>query len=341
MGVDERLTKLNLETGVYHMSILTSNNKQVDDIKDHEDMIFPDMSVAVIFMMHKYLTVFNYTVALPTKSDAVFSLADPDGDFKAELLANGKVIEFGLELELGVMYEKHLTKQQVLDFYAQSAAIAARVKENKHLGQPPVNIFEPKTFESYDDAYFILKCYYHDLLGFELVVPDYIKDGVLITLNKDGSTVELVDGWQVVEDGEILTHEYFTEIFELDEMLKAKTPKRLGVSMGCFETMMYWHLEHQTKIIIAKRRKAQMVKTYLLYNPNSSLYKIGKSIDPEKRVIDIQGMAGNPLKLLYVIHSDVERELHTKFATQCHYSEWLTDEGGSIQAYFKLNGVAQ
>lgn len=323
------------------MSILTSNNKKVDDIKDHEDMVFPDMSVAVVFMMHKYLTVFNYTIALPTKSDAVFSLADPDGDFKAELLANGKVIEFGLELELGVMYEKHLTKKQVLDFYAQSAAMAARVQENKHLGQPPVNIFEPKTFESYDDAYFILKCYYHDLLGFELVVPDRIKDGVLITLSKDDSIVELIDGWQVVEDGEILTHEYFTEIFELDEMLKAKTPKRLGVSMGCFETMMYWHLDYQTKTIIAKRKKAQMIKTYLVHNPNSGLYKIGKSINPEKRVIDIQGMAGNPLKLLYVIHSDVERELHTKFATQCHYSEWFTDEGGSIQAYFKLNGVAQ
>lgn len=322
------------------MSILTSNNKQVDDIKDHEDMVFPDMSVAVVFMMHKYLTVFNYTIALPTKSDAVFSLADPDGDFKAELLANGKVIEFGLELELGVMYERHLTKEQVLDFYAQSAAMVAKVKEGQSLNQS-TGAFGPKTFESYDDAYFILKCYYHDLLGFELVVPDRIKDSVLITLSKDDSIVELVDGWQVVEDGEILTNEYFTEIFELDEMLKAKTPKRLGVSMGCFETMMYWHLEHQTKIIIAKRKRAQMIKTYLVHNPNSGLYKIGKSINPEKRVVEIQGMAGNRLKLLYVINNDVERELHMKFATQCHYSEWFTDEGGSIQAYFKLNGVAQ
>ncbi len=323
------------------MSILTGNNKRVDDIKDHEDMVFPDMSVAVVFMMHKYLTVFDYTIDLPTKSNAVFSLADPDGDFKAELLANGKVIEFGLELELGVMYEKHLTKKQVLDFYAQSAAMAARVQENKHLGQPPINIFEPKTFESYDDAYFILKCYYHDLLGYELVVPDYIKDGVLITLNKDGSTVELVDGWQVVEDGEILTHERFTEIFELDEMLKAKTPKRLGVSMGCFETMAYWGLQVKTRIVIGKRNRASMVMTYLMYNPKSKLYKIGKSINPRKRLIEIQGMAGNQLRLLYVIPRNVEHELHTKFATQCHYSEWFTDEGGSIQAYFKLNGVAQ
>lgn len=322
------------------MSILTSNNKQVNDIKDHEDMVFPDMSVAVVFMMHKYLTVFNYTIALPTKSDAVFSLADPEGDFKAELLASGKVIEFGFECEFGFKYEKHLTKKQVVDFYARSAAMVTKVKEGQNLNQS-TDAFGPKTFESYDDAYFIIKCYYHDLLGFKLVVPDYIKDGVLITLNKDGSTVELVDGWQVVEDGEILTHEYFTEIFELDEMLKAKTPKRLGVSMGCFETMMYWHLEHRTKTIIAKRKRAQMIKTYLVHNPNSGLYKIGKSINPKKRVVEIQGMAGNRLKLLYVIHNDVERELHTKFATQCHYSEWFTDEGGSIQAYFKLNGVAQ
>lgn len=322
------------------MSILTSNNKQVNDIKDHEDMVFPDMSVAVVFMMHKYLTVFNYTIALPTKSDAVFSLADPDGDFKAELLVSGKVIEFGFECEFGFKYEKHLTKKQVVDFYARSAAMVTKVKEGQNLNQSK-DAFGPKTFESYDDAYFIIKCYYHDLLGFKLVVPDYIKDGVLITLNKDGSTVELVDGWQVVEDGEILTHECFTEIFELDEMLKAKTPKRLGVSMGCFETMAYWGLQVKTKIIIGKRNRASMVKTYLMYNPKSKLYKIGKSINPRKRLIEIQGMAGNQLRLLYVIPRNVEHELHTKFATQCHYSEWFTDEGGSIQAYFKLNGVAQ
>ncbi len=84
-----------------------------------------------------------------------------------------------------------------------------------------------------------------------------------------------------------------------------------------------------------------MVKTYLMYNPKSKLYKIGKSINPRKRLIEIQGMAGNPLRLLYVIPRNVEYELHTKFAVQCHYSEWFTDEGGSIQAYFKLNGVAQ
>ncbi|WP_440464372.1 GIY-YIG nuclease family protein [Psychrobacter sp. ASPA161_6] len=322
------------------MSILTGNNKQVDDIKDHEDMVFPDMSVAVIFMMHKYLTVFNYTIDLPTKSDAVFSLADPDGDFKAELLANGKVIEFGLELELGVMYEKHLTKKKVIDFYAQSAAMVARDQEGKTLDRS-VDMFEPKTFESYDDAYFILKCYYHDLSGFQVVIPDCIKDGVLITLSKDDLVVELIDGWQIVENGEVLTNKCFIEIIELEEIIKAKSPKRLGVSMGFFETMMYWDLRHQTEITISKRKKAQMIKTYLVHNPNSNLYKIGKSINPEKRVVDIQGMAGNPLKLLYVIHSDVERELHTKFATQCHYSEWFTDEGGSIQAYFRLNGVAQ
>lgn len=322
------------------MSILTSNNKQIDDIKDNEDMVFPDMSVAVIFMMHKYLTVFNYTIALPTKGDAVFSLADPDGDFKAELLASGKVIEFGFECEFGFKYEKHLTKKQVVDFYARSAAIVAGVQVNKGL-DPSVDIVKPKTFESYDDAYFILKCYYHDLQSFKITVPEHIKDGVLITLQKDDSTVELLDGWRIAENGELLTHEQFIRIIELDEIIKAKNPKKSGLSMGCFETMMYWSLEHQTKTIIAKRKKAQKIKTYLMHNPNSNLYKIGKSIDPEKRVVDIQGMAGNPLRLLYVIHSDVERELHTKFATQCHYSEWFTDEGGSIQTYFKLNGVAQ
>lgn len=322
------------------MDILTQNNTQVDDIKPHEPMVFPNMSVAVVYMMHKYITNFDYEVGIPIRDDAVFSLIDPDGDFRAELLASGKVIEFGFECEFGFKYEEYTTKKKVLDFYAQSAAMVAGVQENKDLTRS-VDIYEPKTFESYDDAYFILKCYYHDLLGFKVVVPECIKGGVLITLTKDDSTVELIDGWQIVENGEVLTNEYFIEIIELEEMIKAKTPKKSGLSMGCFETMMYWDLEHQTKIIIAKRKRAQMIKTYLVHNPNSNLYKIGKSINPEKRVIEIQGMAGNPLKLLYVIHSDVEHELHMKFATQNHYSEWFTDEGGSIQAYFELNGVAQ
>ncbi len=202
-------------------------------------------------------------------------------------------------------------------------------------------VFEPKLFDSYDEAYFILKCYYHDLLGFKITVPDRIKDGVLITLEKDNSTVELLDGWQIAEDGQILTHEYFIEIIGLGELVKAKSPKKSGLSMGAFETMMYWHLEQTTNTVIANRKRDAMIKTYLLYNPNSGLYKIGKSINPEKRAVEIQGMAGSSLKLLYVIPRNVEHELHMKFATQNHYSEWFTDEGGSIQAYFKINGVTQ
>lgn len=318
---------------------LTQNNTQVDDIKDHEDMVFPNMSVAVIFMMHKYITNCNYDVSIPVRDDAVFSLIDPDGDFRAELLSSGKVVEFGFECDFGFRYEENLTKKQVVDFYARSAAMVAGARKDEPLDRP-VDIFEPKTFDSYDDAYFILKCYYHDILGFELFVPEHIKDGVLITLIKDDSIVELIDGWQIVEDGEELTHETFIDIFELDEMVEARTPKRLGISMGCFETMMYRDLEHKTDSIIAKRKKAAMTKTYLMHNPNSDLYKIGKSINPEKRVIEIQGLAGNPLSLLYVVDKDVESELHEKFATQCHYSEWFTDEGGSIQAYFKSTGRA-
>ena len=218
------------------------------------------------------------------------------------------------------------------------------IQENKDLQQAFKDfdwVFEPKLFASYDEAYFILKCYYHDLLGFSVIVPDVIKDGVLITLRKEGSTVELLDGWEVSEDGELLTENHFAEIVEMSEVLNAKHPMSLTSSMDAFERMAYWHLEHHTNIVIAKRERAASIKTYLMHNPNSGLYKIGKSINPERRAVEIQGMAGNPLDLLYVIHGDVEHELHTKFATQNHYSEWFTDEGGSIQAYFKKNGVAQ
>ena len=105
------------------MNILTQTNQQVDDIKPHEPMVFPDMAAAVIYMMHNYITNFDYEIDIPTRGDAVFSLIDANKQFKVELLSNDKVLEFG------GAYEEYTTKQEVLDFYAMSAAITKAHKE--------------------------------------------------------------------------------------------------------------------------------------------------------------------------------------------------------------------
>lgn len=77
------------------------------------------------------------------------------------------------------------------------------------------------------------------------------------------------------------------------------------------------------------------IKTYLIYNPNNNLYQIGKSKNPSKSVSLLRYIESSNLEILYVVHEDLESELRNKFAIHCHAGEWFTDEGSSMQAYFK------
>lgn len=81
--------------------------------------------------------------------------------------------------------------------------------------------------------------------------------------------------------------------------------------------------------------KAKSVKTYLAYNPDNNLYKIGKSENPSKSVSLLRYIEGSNLEILYVINEDLESDLRKRFAIHCHAGEWFTDEGGSMQTYFK------
>lgn len=81
--------------------------------------------------------------------------------------------------------------------------------------------------------------------------------------------------------------------------------------------------------------KAKSVKTYLVYNPNNNLYKIGVSENPSKSVSLLRYIEGSNLEILYVVNEDLESDLRKRFAIHCHAGEWFTDEGGSMQAYFK------
>ena len=81
--------------------------------------------------------------------------------------------------------------------------------------------------------------------------------------------------------------------------------------------------------------EAKSIKTYLAYNPNNNLYKIGKSKNPSKSVSLLRYIEGGNLEILYVVNEDLESELHKIFAIHCHAGEWFTDEGGSMQDYFK------
>lgn len=302
----------------------------------HEDAIFPVMSVAVVYMMHKYLTCHNYTITTPIKKDAVFGLISPKGNVRAELLISGRVVEFGKGVEA------YSTKEDVLDFYAKSSGfkgggvgMARLYNEQKKALVDQSCPEEDKVFDSYDDAYYIMKCYYHDTLCFNLTVPEDIPDGVLLTLESEGIKVELVEGWKILENGKALQNKDYMDIMQTPELATAVHPKMKTQAMNSLGLLRYWQLKDCTLLTLEKRARSAKIKTYLLYNPANDLYKIGKSINPDQRAINIQSMAGNPLKILYVIHENVEHELHKKFATQNHYGEWFTDESGSIRDYFK------
>lgn len=195
----------------------------------------------------------------------------------------------------------------------------------------------PVCFDSYDEAYWFIKCYYYDALGYRLVIPAKNVENVIITLETNGSIVELREGWEISKDGVLINYSDYLEIKRTKQMVESIHPFKLNYFMGAFETMMYWSLDSKTKAALRKRKMVDATKTYLMHNPNNNLYKIGKSTNPRKRLKDMQGIVGNPLELLYVIDGDIEHELHRQFAIYNHFSEWFTDDGGSIQAYFKKN----
>lgn len=104
----------------------TMSSREVSDTNPDDPMAFPDITVAVVYMMHRYVTGLGYKVAIPTRSDAVFSVeCSRNTRQKAELLFDGEVIEFNDS------YEEFVTAQEVEDFYIDSAYAVQKYKEKK------------------------------------------------------------------------------------------------------------------------------------------------------------------------------------------------------------------
>jgi hypothetical protein len=64
---------------------------------------------------------------------------------------------------------------------------------------------------------------------------------------------------------------------------------------------------------------------YFIYNPCTEMVKIGKSVDPDRRLVEIQQLSGVPVTLLGVLHGEGELEfkLHLYFAAQRRIGEWF------------------
>lgn len=79
-----------------------------------------------------------------------------------------------------------------------------------------------------------------------------------------------------------------------------------------------------------RSREVATVWTYFIQHPKTSLIKIGKSVCPESRLLQLEGGAGARLKLLGSIAGDKEKELHEKFAHLRQHGEWFEDRNGAI-----------
>lgn len=74
----------------------------------------------------------------------------------------------------------------------------------------------------------------------------------------------------------------------------------------------------------AINKRLNLVNTYLIFDNSSDLYKIGKSVDPYKR---IKSFCNPRLQLLYILPDDKETELHYLMKSKREHGEWfrLTD----------------
>jgi hypothetical protein len=78
--------------------------------------------------------------------------------------------------------------------------------------------------------------------------------------------------------------------------------------------------DNTTRKIEQKENNRSSSKTYLIYD--GCLYKIGKSINPEKRLKSIRSQ--NPkAEIVHIIESDIELSLHKRFKNKRVHHEWF------------------
>lgn len=73
--------------------------------------------------------------------------------------------------------------------------------------------------------------------------------------------------------------------------------------------------------------KLGAVKTYIIGNKATGLFKIGRTSDVKTRISALECGAGAKLELLLVIEEDVENKLHKHFKSLRVQGEWFADDG--------------
>ena len=75
-------------------------------------------------------------------------------------------------------------------------------------------------------------------------------------------------------------------------------------------------------------------KTYFIYNEEAGTVKIGRGVDPIRRLANLQTGSTSKLKLLAVINEDCEAILHRRFAHLRTTGEWF-EASPSLMAFIR------
>lgn len=86
--------------------------------------------------------------------------------------------------------------------------------------------------------------------------------------------------------------------------------------------LFYHHVNSVLKSEKQNQQTKKKVKTYLMKDCQNNLYKIGKSINPERRERTLQSEKPN-IKLVKVWDNDIEKKLHKIYDKQRVRGEWF------------------
>mgnify|MGYP003655042225 CR=1 FL=1 len=87
-------------------------------------------------------------------------------------------------------------------------------------------------------------------------------------------------------------------------------------------------------------QRRQNRSTYIVFSPASRLIKIGRAINPPRRIAAIGTQSGCRLEVIKLIDRDIEAQLHKQFKEIRVYGEWFKDDG-QIRAYCASLTVAE
>lgn len=110
----------------------------------------------------------------------------------------------------------------------------------------------------------------------------------------------------------------------IDDLINSADPEIVSNLIEIRSVISFCALSTMREVHRCDRVSGENAKIYFLQN-GSGLIKIGFADDVEKRVAQIQPMAGENLSVLCVIDGGrkIETELHKRFSEFRHFGEWF------------------